>query len=300
MLYLAVPSIAANVPFREKQHRAIRRTAYKALDLSLLLFRNRASLAHLHYRPANDRNAGDELIRESIRQQIGNAFAPREVMFGELEWGRLDRRAVEDINRNFDLFVIAGSGYFFFDEFGNLPGRVRADADRLREITCQNLAYGIGCNQVMELPSHDVCCLPEPTQSARELISSICAVLSGISVRDRLTAELIRRAAGIPATVTGDPVLFYDEGGSAQPGRRRKSSSRMRIGFNLAVHDRACFSEFVANFGAMCQLLKAMREEYSAEFFYICHLRGDAIAPLYFRLKGIPMRIRRPNAPGLP
>jgi polysaccharide pyruvyl transferase WcaK-like protein len=50
----------------------------------------------------------------------------------------------------------------------------------------------------------------------------------------------------------------------------------------------------------MCQLLKALRDEYSAEFCYICHLRADVTVPLYFRLRGIRMQIRRPDAPGLP
>jgi hypothetical protein len=78
-------------------------------------------------------NVGDIAIREACieltRRAVPGANAIRTV-----SWGGLDEAKVEEINREASAFIIAGSGYFIFDEHWRLGKRVDIDLPGISEL----------------------------------------------------------------------------------------------------------------------------------------------------------------------
>jgi O-antigen/teichoic acid export membrane protein/polysaccharide pyruvyl transferase WcaK-like protein len=298
-LYAAVPSVAEYHRLPKRIFNFIRRVFYLGCDLLLFQITGRLRADHLYYRSLNDPNKGDVLIREAVRQQLGASFAQK-IRFSEIGWGRLDSEAVRKINASADIFVVAGSGYFFFDEFGNLSARLGVDAASLPAICCHKIAYGIGCNYVIELPGDSVNHLPPFTPEAVDLIRTVSRQFDAISVRDALTADIIGGLSGRIVDVTADPVLFFETERTTTLRASPAKTRRLRVGLNFAVHGRISAGNFIKNFDGVCRLLRGLRDRYDIEeFVYICHLRADNVVPLLLRLRGIPIRRRTPSVAGL-
>jgi len=297
-LYVAVPRSAEGQWSLLRVRNFFWRNALLFRDGIAFCRSGKPRLDHLHYRSPSDHNKGDVLIRDAIRRQIRSSFAPRHVVFSEVGWGQLNGAAVQRINQRSALFVIAGSGYFFFDEFGALPARVAMDVEQLPKIRCPKIAYGIGWNHVIEMPADNINHLPEIAPAAMDLVRATCAQLDAISLRATQGADIIERFYDRPVYVIGDPALFSEDG-CVSPRRAGSDGKRLRVGLNFAVHGRISVGNFVKNFDTICSILRQLRARRDVEFVYICHLRNDAIVPILFRLGGIAMQTRRPSAKNL-
>jgi polysaccharide pyruvyl transferase WcaK-like protein len=233
-------------------------------------------------------NKGDILIREAVKQQIVQAFSPRAVEFDEIGWGELDAQRVERLNRDCDLFVIAGSGYLFPDE-GNLPKRLLSDSELFALIRCPKAAVGIGYNTLAD----EECPLTDESSAA---LSALLGALDRISVRDRRTFELVRAHCSIAPVLTGDPVLFYE---SPDPPAA-PPQPRLRLGVNIAMHGPVSANRVEREIDKLADLLKRISTAHAVEMHYVAHAPSERMVFWLLRARGVAMQWHDPLPAALP
>jgi hypothetical protein len=290
-LYIVLPE--------ERQFAAIERSrgaAWRALlrrqleGLSWLAGRT-SPITHYVWERCRDSNRGDVGIRESIKEQLRQAFPGDELVFTELAWGSLDDRAIERINADHALFVIGGSGYIALDAAGRLPSRIDRDLVAFERIRCPKIAYGIGINHWLEKLSIDDAIVDPATI---EQLRRFLAGLSAISVRDARTLHELAKLSHLPIALTGDPALFL-AGATKPTGAAR---SRLRIGLNLALHDQGMVPLFAAILPELVRCCAALARRHPVDFVYFVHAEIEYIVPRLLRRRGVAVEVidRDPRA----
>jgi hypothetical protein len=131
------------LPTRLKQYAKLRR------DLLRSACKKKLVLDYRDYGGAHAYNVGDVAIAETIRRLFREA-AP-ECAFSNANWGSIRSLAQVHQDNPIDLLVIAGSGYFQFDQTGKLAAHLLDDLAFLTETGIPYVFYGIGINQPFSL-----------------------------------------------------------------------------------------------------------------------------------------------------
>jgi len=245
----------------------------------------RLHVDNFHYQVANsladNSNRGDIAIRVAVRQQFLAALAPRPVEFVELKWGDLTDQAVDRINRECDLFIIAGGGYIFINGDGTGQPRLN-DIPFLQKIECPVIAYGIGMNRLLHEEVCDLNNLPSATQSLVRGLRSAC---DDVGVRDAETLELMNLYGGGPSSLIGDPVLFMYNTFATE--KNRAAVRRPLIGINFAGHGFHSQSMLKSLLPAAVEFLKHVQIKYGAAFIYLLHHDFEENVVAFLRQQGL-------------
>src|SRR5690242_9186724 len=183
-----------------------------------------------HWNTHQVTNKGDIAIRESIKEQIAAYFAPRAVEFREIGWGFLETPSLKDISESSDLFVIAGSGYIFSNEQGDIHSRIGEDARLFAGLACPVVAYGIGWNKLLDAGNSSEG--RSLNERARRILRDLFGKVELIGVRDRATQSLLAELTGKDVALIADPALFYH--GSGASSVPKADDGFLRVGLNLA------------------------------------------------------------------
>ena len=232
---------------------------------------------------ADNSNRGDIAIAIAIRQEISKIFIPVPVDFIEYSWGSIDSNAVKKINRNCDLFIIAGGGYIFIDSVGHINDRI--DESFLRNINCPIVAYGIGLNRLMHEKTHPIEDLPSSTVRRLASFKNICSL---IGVRDFDTKSLFDNNTNANVMLIGDPVLNLTE--SSQSLDRRAKSGPV-VGINLAADGWRAIAVLRKLLPSLVPFLADVRHRYNAEFVYFLHHELERPVISFLRDRGFHLRV---------
>jgi len=287
-------ALYAAIPSHLERHTATAGYSWKARAVQMAdvahAFVSKRPRFHFHSWNVDQSNKGDILIREAVKQQIAQAFSPREVVFDEIGWGELDAQRVERINRDCDLFVIAGSGYLFPND-GKLPRRLFGDSELFPLIRCPKAAVGIGYNALADQER------PLTGESSAAL-KALLGALDRISVRDRRTVELVRAHCDVTPALTGDPVLFYED--PAPPEAAPPASPRLRLGVNIAMHGPVSAKRVEAEIDKLADLLKRISSSHPVELHYVAHAPSERLVFWLLRARGIALQWHDPLPTALP
>jgi polysaccharide pyruvyl transferase WcaK-like protein len=126
--------------------------------------------------------------------------------------------------------------------------------------------------------------LPDETKTRVKQLSDIC---QEISVRDRDAAELFARYGSKPATVIGDPVLYF--GDDYRPTVVR--SGRLKIGVNLATHGWRSYSILKPMLPDIIGHLRRVQNDHEADIAYFIHHDFERPIARYLQKKGLRLKI---------
>ena len=248
-----------------------------------------------HWNTRQVTNKGDIAIRESIKEQIATHFAPQAVEFKEIGWGFLEPNSLRRIGESCDLFVIAGSGYIFSDEQGNIHSRVAEDARHFANLSCPIVAYGIGWNKLLE--TENVSEQRTLSVAAKHTLHDLFLNVKLIGARDRATQSLLAELTGKEVALIADPALFYQGSRHSSAG---KADGRLRVGLNLAFHGKESAERIQRQHLAICDFLKELARRHAVVYHYVQHSYTERAMPLLLRAHGIRVEHHDPAPEDLP
>jgi len=260
-------------------------------------FRSTKTRFH-HWNTRQVTNKGDIAIRESIKEQIAAYFVPRAVEFREIGWGFLQTHSLKEIGESSDLFVIAGSGYIFSNEQGDVHSRIAEDARLFASLTCPIVAYGIGWNKLLD--AENVTEGRNLNEGARRILTDLFGNVELIGVRDRATQSLLKELTGKEIALIADPALFYH--GSDVSGVPKADDGFLRVGLNLAFHGKESAERIERQHLAICEFLKEFSRRHAVVYHYVQHTYTERAMPRLLRAHGIAVEHHDPvpqNLPGL-
>ena len=297
-IFVAIPAHLADIPAGGSATARMKRRLRRAADRMAWGVRPARRLSSYAWTERENSNKGDHAIRLAVRAQIAAAMAPREVEFTELGWDELTPDAAGEIGRCHDLFVIAGSGYFFLDRHGNAAARLERDAAFLARLGCPAMAYGPGLNRTLAPPGSEAT-VPADGVSAEgaRVLGRVLARLAAVGVRDANSQRALQRLTDRKVELMGDPVLFWPE---APPAAPRPLGPRLRIGVNLAYHGTAMDARMARNLPVYGAFLRRLAAEMSAELHYVVHYNAERAVPLMLRSHGVDLVVHDLPASELP
>jgi len=247
-----------------------------------------------HWNTIQVTNKGDIAIRESIKEQIAAYFAPQSVQFSEVGWGFL-AGSLKEINDS-DLFIIAGSGYIFSNEHGEIHSRISEDARLFAKISCPIVAYGIGWNKLLE--SDNINERRSLSEGARRLLTNLFVKVEPIGVRDRSTQSLLAELTGKDVALIADPALFYR--GSDAFSVPKTNDGFLRVGLNLAFHGKESAERIERQHLSICEFLKEFSRRHAVVYHYVQHTYTERAMPWLLLAHGIAVEHHDPIPEHLP
>jgi hypothetical protein len=286
-LFLATPQHLTDIPVAETAIARLKRRLRRTADRLAWSVRPAQHSLNYAWTDLENSNKGDHAIRLAIRAQIAAAMAPRPVTFTEVGWDELTPDAADEIGRHHDLFVIAGSGYFFLDRHGNAAARLDRDSKLLGRLQCPAVAYGPGLNRNLSPPDPGATVSADDVSSGgAEVLARLLSHLVAVGVRDANTQRVLQRLTDQRVELMGDPVLFWPE---PPPAASRPVGQKMRIGINLAYHSNAMGARLASNLPVYASFLRRLATEMPAELHYIIHYDAERAVPLMLDSHGVKL-----------
>ena len=284
-LYTLISPANERTPVRRPFCGYIRNRGRRLLDLLSWNVLGRFDFHYYTYEDHVNTNEGDIAIRAAVREQLADILAGDHPEFVEISWHDLDKAAVEQINRDGDLVVIAG-GYFHSSPEGELKAPVPKDARLFAAIRCPLLLYGAGANSKRTSASNAAFPLLNPAseRTLRCLLQSI----SHCAVRDGHTALLLSAHGAPNPEVVLDPAMLLRPAGSpvALP-------EGIHIGLNFGFHGPHSESLLRRNIREYIQFARTMKRRYDCHFHYFVHSEGEELVVRLLRMAGIRLHIVR-------
>lgn len=284
-LYVLIPSAAAFAPLRRSPAQRLRNRLRRAWDG--VRWRLTGDLTTFHYSTYDDvanSNIGDIAVAQAVRQLLRqSARTPLDIE--EIGWGTLDDARIAEINRDGALFVIGGSGYYFFDAEWGVAPRVIADAVLLSKLRIPVVALSPGVNRLTaggEAATPPV--MPPPTERAMHRLVRSLALSS---VRDGFSKTILDAVAPKPSRVIADPALFLEPDAPPAP---RPADGVLEVGLNLAVHGNYTNRMLPTTLPLLLALIRELSARRPCRFTYFSHYDGEKMVPALLRRHGVPVR----------
>jgi Polysaccharide pyruvyl transferase len=180
-------------------------------------------IAHIY--PKYDPNIGDHFVKAGIdkllRERLGSVtfdcYSNKRDAENPREPIGITRESVGLLNEH-DLLVIGGSNLY---EVSNGRWGVVVEAEALERLKVPVLLLGIGSGWSFAFP-----CLPRLPAEIERQIRRLHELAKGSSVRDDMTARVLRAHRIGPCVVTGCPATFL-----AEEPLRRTGSGRVGVAF---------------------------------------------------------------------
>ena len=295
-LYVAISSAAEFVPRNWSNYQRLKAFIGRTVDRVNIKLGRQAVLRFHHWEVRTGINKGDIAIREAIKQQLKDQAFPTQLEIREVSWDELDQKTVENINDWADIFVIAGSGYIFSDELGELHPRAALDSKHISRLTCPVVAYGIGWNTL--LTSDYAYERAGLTPAAKETLRQLFSNVSLIAARDKATQLLLVDATGRNVDLVVDPAFFFQ-------GRRgtflpKAESGQLRVGLNLAFHGKESVDRFKRLLPKLSDFLREISKRHIIEFHYVMHAETEKLVTSALEAIGVTLVVHDPDVWDLP
>ena len=283
-LFLAIPAAYQNRRILEPVIARSKRRLKQARDLLRWHILRSNTFDYHAWHDVKDTNKGDAAIRQATRDLLTATFPETVVNFTELAWDDFDETRAEQIGRENDLFVIAGSGYFHLDSNGEMAARVFRDAQLLARMTCSKIALGIGINRSVANGVNGLRDIPTISSNAKSVMRRVLDQLSVISVRDPRTKAILSPLTEHTIFLGGDAALYF-----APPSQsaKQRAWSKPRIGLNIGVHEADLVRRLPQTLPAYLDFLHHMQREHGAELHYVQHTRVERVIVKMLRARGL-------------
>ena len=265
---------------RAEEFRPVRRTPKQQLTLNLRRLADDAMWRGLgrwqyefwRYQDHRFTNIGDIAIREACVELVGRTL-PNVTEIRTLNWDRLNEDVVEEINQTASAFIVAGSGYFIFDENWRLGRRVGTDLPYLSALRVPKIMMGVGVNNpsVRQLPSGSVSVDAPGAALLREMFSTFDLV----TVRDQLSKNVLQPFASSDILVLPDPALFLASLRGERASRRRDRAERLHVGLNLALHGPRSETLLRHNLVTLASAFRDYQKESGCRYSYFIHSEAE-------------------------
>jgi polysaccharide pyruvyl transferase WcaK-like protein len=265
---------------RAEEFRPVRRTPQQQVRLNLrrltddVMWRGLGRWQYEFWRYQDHRftNIGDIAIREACVELVRRAL-PDVAEIRTLNWDRLDDEVIEEVNHNASAFIVAGSGYFIFDESWKLGRRVGTDLPFLSALRVPKIMMGVGVNNpsVRQLPSGPVSVDARGAALLREMFSTFDLV----SVRDQLSKDVLQPFALNDIMLLPDPALFLASLRGERASSRRDPAGPLHVGLNLALHGPRSEKLLLDNLPTLAAAFRDFQKESGCRYSYFIHSEGE-------------------------
>lgn len=209
-------------------------------------------------------NTGDFFISHTIEKFLKHVFGEG-VKFHYQDWD------IDTNFKNFDLVVISGGGYFYFDNKSKLPARIKSDLTNLLRDKVKYVLFGVGINS--NYAYDDLQISEDDSIIIKNLVESSMAT----SVRDHNTFDIISSFTNFQVKLIGDPALhissFYKN------IEIIKKNRKLNVGFNIPLHGKTVEKLFNNNLENYIQLIKKFSKLYNLKF--ISHSQSSRYINLF-------------------
>lgn len=227
-------------------------------------------------------NIGDVAIAETVVRLV-RQIRP-EVRIVPCNWGELGATGMHSLGPD-DILIVAGSGYFAFDQDGRLPPRVADDLARMNQSTCMVVVLGVGANRPGS--GHPGAGIPIDAIADRQLIRSVLLRASRVSVRDDFSLQLLSGAGGADVSMIGDPALhFASVFGDAIPEIDRTDDVPI-VGINFSFHGPNSTALLRENLIIYSEALLEIQRCLKCRYKYFVHFPTEVVIPAYLNALGV-------------
>ncbi|WP_019016036.1 polysaccharide pyruvyl transferase family protein [Elioraea tepidiphila] len=288
LLYVAEPAARERSVVRRSVKGHVRAAAMRSFDRFRWRVLKDFRIDFDAWRVVDHTNKGDAAIREAIAAQLAALPFRTPPMFVEVGRGELTERHVARLNQENGLFVIAGSGYFFFGPDNELPRRIERDIELIRRMSCARIVYGSGVNQIST--DGTLQALAPATVAPRSLamLRELAANMDLVAVRDESSRDLLAAVCEQPVHLIGDPALFLVPRQSLQVHAGQQPAL---VGLNFALHGPNSAASLPDRMRWIVPLVCRMRDAWQCRFRYVMHSDVERLFPVLLRQHGIETEV---------
>lgn len=253
--------------------------------LKITLDRVKAKLGrtdHLDYRNLVD---GTSFNRGDLSIALGaNAAVQRTSPGTNISYAQWESIHSTPINAG---VLFAGGGYFFLNDKGQLPARVKKDCESLLASGVKYAFLGVGVNQVNGNEGEIL--QGEIAASDISLVSTLLNGAAFVSVRDQQTFDKLQHLTDSSIFLYGDPALFL-----SHPERTKSiwpTTKRIRIGINIPFHGPAANERVKRDFHLYIDFFRRLHRATGADFYFMVHFDSEVLMAYLLRDAGLPVTI---------
>jgi polysaccharide pyruvyl transferase WcaK-like protein len=288
VIYGAVAHVAVLEGWRKRLRTHIKNILLIWRDI--LWWRLSGRLDQLNYKCYVDStvvNRGDEAIAVASRRQFSDKS--NNLSFINVNWMEWHSNSVYKNSKRIDLIAICGGGYIFLDGENKLPPRLADDLHELVALKIPVVFYGVGVNQLLGKEESDHHYLSTKDEiTLRGLLD--CASL--ISVRDKVSRELLSKYTEKPVRLVGDPALYFAHfDGNFKKTRILENESHPVIGIDFPFHGEGANRRIRKDLPVYIRMLKILQKATNCVFVYMLHFDAGRIIHRLIQNSGLQMKI---------
>lgn len=281
-------SAEEGAPIRRGLYRFLRNRARRSIDRTMWMVFRRWTFDFSTYEDRRNTNRGDAAIRiasiQLLRRTLGADIRVRE--FG---WNGIGPDFVRMANEEAALVVFAGGGYFFIDEHGDLPERIRRHAELVSGIRVPVVGLGLGVNVLLgKSPDHDNYWLSPDSEA---LLQRYLGHFAACSARDPGTAARLSAACadGSRVVLVPDPAVLMTPAGRGR--HRPDDDGAVWVGVNLSFHGKVSARRLRQAFPHVAAALGKLKDDLPCRFLYFVHSDSERVLPALLRNAGIDVTV---------
>jgi len=270
-LHVAIPTVKENLPLPLSAKARLKRLAVQVRDWCAWSWNRSFLFRSSHYARTSYSNRGDIAIKLAIRELLQDSFAGHAVEFIETEWGRLDAAQLQHIQKDVDLFVIAGGGYWVFNRDRKLSPVFLADLPFMLSMPCPLVVFGAGVN--FNLPEGATRMEGTIDPALQNALLAFDRKVALFGVRCRSSLDFFRSQGLVKPQLLCDPAIFKRliAPSAAGPTYLRGASAQLAIGINFAFHGKFVEQLLKRNLATYIAFLKNIADRYQPRFYYFIH-----------------------------
>jgi polysaccharide pyruvyl transferase WcaK-like protein len=286
-LYVPVPSSLACTPIIRAPLAKLRNRARRAYDLWQWRARRKVTAEYSSHIDYKHSNRGDIAIGCAIQALIKNYDPTVDFEIKEVGWHSLSADIVHDINKNADMFVVGGGGYFYAGTEGKIFRLCHDDLPLIKAIKVPKFAFCVGVNRLVVAGMPDVDALRD--ERSLELLRAYSKTLDIIAVRDRYSMRSFAAAGAKDVKLVADPVFFWPDLPAHKAGFCRDDI--INVGLNFAFHGQFSALVWRRNVETYLSFLLELSRRRPIRFVYFIHSDSERYIVQCLRAAGLKFEV---------
>lgn len=281
-LHVTIPTSKENMVLPRTFRQKLKRTVRQTLDWAAWALLKKFTFRAYNYTERGYCNRGDIAIKLAIKELLQQGFHDYELEFVETEWGKLSKGALDDINRQADLFVIAGGGYWVFNEQGRLSPSFLADLPYFQEMACPLVVFGSGVN----FNTPPVGLKLDLDAKLKNAFAEFDRRVDLLAVRSELTFNYLRSIGMEKPRLLCDPAMLLKA-----DKMESRAGDTLTVGVNLAFHSPFAEEIFKNNLPIYIDLLRSIQKQFQPKFYYFIHSEEEFLVANLLKFAGIEIEV---------